>query len=354
MQVVRITPDLNIVVSESSQSHRVDASQTIPLFRGYPGRKVRVSRLLLELTARRSIATPLGAVALWLCRRELAETLLACDPDVLDLAGVRWGNQVRRVLERQFPHWFSDGVKENALPGRSWRKFDASARVSIVLPVYNVRRYLQQSIESCLAQTHRNIELLVVDDGSADDVGSAIRAYDDPRLHLLRHDDNRGVAEALNTGFAAATGDYLTWTSDDNYYHPRAVEEMVGFLQTYPSIDFVYSEMHLINEGPAVRPARMWEVKPPEWLWARQSNPVGACFMYRRQVFDKLGGYDPSAFLVEDYEYWLRVAKHFRMQRLFTPLYYYRYHGESLTARHDRSQVLANLRQVKRRHGVRV
>jgi len=348
MRLCRLTHGAGIIVRDTADEERI-----IPLFRGYPSRKVRACRRLLRI-ANGSMATPLAAFVLRLCRRELAETLLACDPDVLDVTGVPWGIQVRRALEAQFPHWFSDGVGNGERPGSRWRKYDASARVSIVLPVYNVRAYLRQSIESCLAQTHTNLELVIVDDGSADDVAAALGAYDDRRVRLIRHESNRGIAEALNTGFTAATGDYLTWTSDDNFYHPRAVEEMVGFLQTYPSIDFAYAEMHVINEGSSARPAPMWEVKPPEWMWARENNPVGACFMYRRRVFDELGGYDPSAFLVEDYEYWMRVGKRFRMQRLFTPLYYYRYHDESLTARYDRSQVLANLRLVKRRHGVRV
>lgn len=348
MRLCRLVPGAGIIVTETA-----DVENVIPLFRGYPGRKVRACRRLLR-AANSSMAIPLAAIALMLCRRELAETLLACDPDVVDVTGVRWGTQVRRLLKRQFPHWFSDSTVQETVPWHDWRMYDPSSKVSIVLPVYNVRRYLTQSIESCLTQTHRSIEILVVDDGSTDDVRGTLRAYDDPRIHLLRHNNNRGIAEALNTGFAAARGDFLTWTSDDNYYHPRAVEDMVGFLQTYQGIDFVYAEMSIIDEDPVGRQSRMWEVKPPEWLWARESNAVGACFMYRRRVFDELGGYDPNAFLVEDYEYWLRVARQFRMQRLFKPLYYYRYHGESLTARYDRSQVLANLRQVKRRHGVRV
>jgi len=352
MRFVRITPGLDIVITETSQSSRVDASQTIPLFRGYPGRKVRVGRRLLRLAARRSVATPLAAAVLWICRRELAEMLLACDPDMVDVTGIYWGPQLRRALEPEFPQWFYETTKHTASPSDNWRRLDPSAKVSIVLPVYNLGRYLQQSIESCLAQTYRNIQLLVVDDGSADDVASAIRAYDDPRVLFLRHDRNRGLAEALNTGFAAATGDFLAWTSDDNYYHPTAVERMVGFLQTYPRVDFAYAEMHIIDERFSASPSRLWEIRPPEWLWARESNPVGACFMYRRRVFEALGGYDPNAFLVEDYEYWLRVARRFRMQRLFSSLYYYRYHDGSLTARYQRGEVLAKLRQVKRQHGV--
>jgi len=351
MRLCRITPDLDIVITEKSPSDLPNGSCVVPLFRGYPGRKVRACRLLLRTAARYSAATPLAAAAVWLCRQELAEMVLACDPDMVDVTGVHWGSHLRRALEPQFPRCFSDAALDGASRSGGWRRFDPSAKVSIVLPVYKVCPYLQQSIGSCLTQTHRNIELLVVDDGSADNVGTVANGYNDPRVHLLRHVQNRGIAAALNTGFEAATGDFLTWTSDDNYYHPSAIAEMLGFLQTYPNIDFVYAEMHIIDERPGVHQPRVWEVKPPQWLWAKESNPVGACFLYRRRVFEELRGYDTSAFLVEDYEYWLRVAKRFRMQRLFKPLYYYRYHTDTLTARHDRSEVLAKLREVKRQHG---
>lgn len=352
MRLCQITPSLDIVITETSHVSRADSSGMIPLFRGYPGLTVRMCRLLLRWAAKRSMATPLAAMALRLCRRELTEMLLACDPDVVETAGVRWGSHLRRLLQPRFPQWFDESAAGGG-PVPGWKSLDTSAPVSIVLPVFNVRRYLRQSIESCLNQTYPNIELLVVDDGSTDDLGSAVHAYRDSRLRLLRHDRNRGVAEALNTGFRVANGEYLTWTSDDNYYAGNAIEQMVRFLQTYPDVDFVYAEMHVVDERVGARSPRVWGIKPPEWLQARESNPIGACFLYRRRVYEALGEYDPTAFLVEDYDYWLRVSKYFHMQRFFRPLYYYRYHDDALTARYARSDVLAKRRQVRRLHGVR-
>ena len=98
---------------------------------------------------------------------------------------------------------------------------------------------------------------------------------------------------------------------------------MVRFLCTYPDVDFVYSDAYEIDaEGKVV--GMLW-VPPPEWL--RVKNRVGGSFMYRRGVYQALGDYDPGAVLAEDYDYWLRVARKFTMQRLFRALYYYRYHS---------------------------
>src|SRR5262245_15338392 len=102
--------------------------------------------------------------------------------------------------------------------------------VSIVLPVYNGARFLRKSIDSCLTQTYRDIELIVVDDKSLDNSVDIVRSYDDDRIRLLCHPKNRKQPAGLNTGFANSNGAYLTWTSHDNYYAPTAIAEMVAFL----------------------------------------------------------------------------------------------------------------------------
>ena len=349
MRLGRITPQVEIVITEGAQSRADGDAHRIFLFRGQPGLKARAGRRLLRVAGRFSWGV-VAAPVLWMCRAELAETMLACDLDGLDVSGVSWGPWLRRALERRFPRVVLGGADGSHLNFAVERVRDTAARVSIVLPVHNVGRFLHQSVESCLTQTYQNIELIIVDDGSAVDVASALTRYGDGRMHLLRHSVNSGIAAALNTGFAAATGEFLTWTSDDNYYDPHAIEKMVAFLQTYRAVDFVYADMFIVDERDSGQPAQTREAKPPAWFRAQESNPVGACFLYRRHVHDTLGGYDTKAFLVEDYEYWLRVARRFRMQRLFSPLYYYRYHDETLTAKHDRSLVLARLRQVRRQH----
>ncbi len=201
-------------------------------------------------------------------------------------------------------------------------------KVSIVLPTHNGSRYLRQSIDSCLNQTYPNIELIVVDDGSADETSAILQSYDDPRLIVLRHETNRGLPATLNTGFAHATGQYLTWTSDDNYYAPEAIQALVMFLEQHPGVDFVYSDYWEIDDQGTV--LREVHVNPPESL--RQGNCVGPSFLYWRVVYECIGDHNLEARLVEDYEYWLRVAREFRLEPYHQSLYYYRLHSRSLTA----------------------
>jgi len=203
-------------------------------------------------------------------------------------------------------------------------------RVSIVLPTYNGAKYLRQSTDSCLNQTYKNIELIIVDDGSMDETPQIIRSYQDERIKYVRHGKNKRLPHALNTGFSIATGDYLTWTSDDNYYAEEAIESMVALLHINKTIDFVYANYYAINDNDAV--LQSISVGPSESL--KKYNCIGPCFLYRRKVYEVLGGYNPEAFLAEDYEYWIRVSKRFRMQKLDKFIYWHRLHPRSLTGQH--------------------
>jgi len=224
--------------------------------------------------------------------------------------------------------------------------------VSIVLPTYNGTRYLDQAVQSCLSQTYSNWELIIVDDASTDNTPVRIAHHmaKDSRIRSVKHETNRKLPAALNTGFSRANGDYLTWTSDDNCYRPQALAEMVSFLESQPEIDVVYSAYSVIDERGHV--LQQLVIRDLDLLLRR--NCVGPCFLYRRSVYEKTGGYAEDLFLAEDYDFWLRVSVRFRLQLLHKDLYLYRDHGDSLTVKHEErinlaaEQALArNLPQMK-------
>jgi len=133
--------------------------------------------------------------------------------------------------------------------------------VSIVLPTYNGARYLRESIDSCLRQTYDNLELIIVNDGSTDETEEIVLSYDDPRIVYAKHHPNAGLPRSLNVGFALAKGDYLAWTSDDNYYADNAIEVMVRKLQEWePRVSMVYCDSYIIDEaGQILRIRRVRE-----------------------------------------------------------------------------------------------
>lgn len=204
-------------------------------------------------------------------------------------------------------------------------------KVSIILPTYNGAQYIEASIASCLEQTYSDIELVVVDDCSTDETPQVLSRYaDDSRVKIIRHDVNRKLPAALNTGFANASGSYLSWTSDDNWFAPNAIEEMVAYLDNHPDVGFVYSDYWLVDEyGQTIRQV---EAGIPSHLETRCAI---ASFVYRREVYEAVGDYDPELFRIEDYDYWLRVAQQFKLGWLAQPLYYYRRHASSLTGKDD-------------------
>ena len=304
----------------------------------------RIFRLVDQI---RWIPAVVAWVPLKLCQKEFVEIVLACDPDIVVLSEIRWGKQFARVIQAAYPGWvcLTESGQSFDLPDVG-RAYDSSVKVSIVLPTYNGSKYLHRSIESCMKQTHSNLELLIVDDASGDDTARIVKEYSDPRIRYFRHVTNRGIAEGLNTGFQNATGDYLTWTSDDNYYTENAIEEMVRFLQVYPQVDFVYAENYVVDEGNTTwRGGTVRRNEPAESLVI--DNFVGACFLFTRKVHDTIGRYNPKTFLAEDYDYWVRVSKQFRMQRLFRRLYYYRFHKNSLTSKFTAEEVKDKVKLVK-------
>ncbi len=202
--------------------------------------------------------------------------------------------------------------------------------MSVALPTYNGERFLRQSIESCLRQTFLDFELVVVDDGSTDSTVSIVRDFRDPRIVLLQHPTNLKLPTALNTGFTHAVGDYFIWMADDDCFSPNALEILASNLDQHPEIDGVYADYSWMDiEGEPTQRIRLFPQLP--------NHPITThAFLYRKQIFHSLGGYKPECFLVEDYEFWLRAWKQYKLWYVETPepLYYFRERTGSLTDRH--------------------
>lgn len=210
--------------------------------------------------------------------------------------------------------------------------------VSIILPIYNGEKYMKLSIESIINQTYRNWELIIVDDCSTDGTPEIAKsyAYKDNRILYYRNDVNLKLPRGLNRGFSLSKGNYLTWTSDDNLYLPCAIERMVDTLEN-EKVDFVFATCDVINEkGDVVE-----VIKAPRDFKKSilGGNFVGACFMYTRKVYETIGDYNPERFLVEDYDYWLRIFSKFDVSNINDTLYQYRWHDGALTSTEKKEKI---------------
>ena len=202
--------------------------------------------------------------------------------------------------------------------------------VSIILPTYKRAHVLPYAINSVLAQTYPNWELIVVSDNSPDNTEEVVKSFDDPRIRFLRNDFNLKLPRTLNRGFSLAEGDYLTWTSDDNMLAPEAIARMVETLREGLA-DFAFADYYEFADTDAV--GNPLDIKPmhlPDKPDMAKGNSIGACFMYTREVYERIGDYDPDLFLNEDYDYWMRIARHFRIRHIPELLYYFRRDEDSL------------------------
>jgi cellulose synthase/poly-beta-1,6-N-acetylglucosamine synthase-like glycosyltransferase len=274
------------------------------------------------------------------------------DADVIDLRWLPRHEKLQSKLSsRPWNIISSDKDLQRLETNIDWRHYDPRQKISIVLPVYNGEDFLEQSIKSCLEQTHRNIELVIVDDCSKDNSPAIIAKYAalDPRIVSIRNSVNQRLPRSLNTGFAAATGELLTWTSHDNYYDSNGLEALARYLCTWKDIDLVYCDYRQYDETRQmqIEVKRLW---PPWQLPIR--NVVGAYFLFRRSVYEAVGDHRVDMEYAEDYDFWVRSYKRgFSLMQLRNPLYTYRLHSQSMTAEAEKMSDRPHVgSQVRRQH----
>jgi glycosyltransferase involved in cell wall biosynthesis len=199
--------------------------------------------------------------------------------------------------------------------------------VSVVIPVYNARHVIQETLQSVLAQTWPDYEIIVIDDGSTDGSDKVIEQFAGC-LRYIRQ-DNRGVAKARNHGIAESTGRYVALLDHDDLWHPTKLEKQVTVLEQRPTAGMVVTDVSHIDH--AGRPMGIIGAgyNPSETfarLFIRGYVPTPSAAMIRRSVLDAVGGFDErfrSAGL-DDHELWTRIAAHGEITHINEPLTYHR------------------------------
>lgn len=189
--------------------------------------------------------------------------------------------------------------------------------VSIVIPVFNGADFMREAIESALGQTYRNIEVIVVNDGSVDDgtTESIAGSYGHAIRYLLK--SNGGCASALNAGISIMRGEWFSWLSHDDVYLPQKIEREIDCITTHrlnPESTVVSCGSTLIDaQGARIpRPSRFQSgsLNPEEslgWLLSGRT-PNGCGLLIPRHALDRVGGFDEGLTYVLDWHYWLRLA----------------------------------------------
>ncbi len=185
-------------------------------------------------------------------------------------------------------------------------------KVSVIIPTFNRLPMLKEAVDSVLAQDFEDIELIVVDDGSADGTSEEMGRYGG-RVRVVRHPENRGVSAARNSGILHAKGKYIAFLDSDDLWVKGKLRIQVTFLDDNPQYPLCYTDEIWIRKGKRVNPM-LKHAKYSGWIFEKclplcTISPSSA--VMRKTLFSKIGLFDEALPVCEDYDFWLRVSARF-------------------------------------------
>lgn len=203
--------------------------------------------------------------------------------------------------------------------------------VSIVVPCYNVANFVEETLQSLLAQTFQDLEIIAINDGSTDITPKILDRY--ALLYPLKlrvvHQVNQGQSKALNKGWSLATGNLLGYLSADDLIDPGSIEKMSRQLELDASIDILYPDYRLIDSYSRL----IKEVKTSDFilndLVVRMLCQPGPGVLFRKIVFTELKGWNEDIRQIPDYDFWLRASRKFKFKRFRQSSASFRIHEDS-------------------------
>ena len=170
--------------------------------------------------------------------------------------------------------------------------------VSVIVPVFDGERYLAEALDSVLAQDHRPLEVIVVDDGSTDRSAEVARSF--AGVEVIGLEENLGPAAARNAGLERATGSFITFLDADDLMVPDRISTQLAYLSAHPDVGCVLMHQELLLEAGAAHP-----------VW-RPNGPIGippTTALIRREDSDRVRGFDPSYRVTEDTDWLFRLRE---------------------------------------------
>ena len=202
-------------------------------------------------------------------------------------------------------------------------------RISVLMPAYNVEKYIGEAIESILTQTFKDFEFIIINDGSTDKTPLIIEEYakKDKRIKFINNKKNKGFIATLNECLDLSQCEYVAKMDSDDISKPNRFEKQINFLDTHPDYGMVGCALQAFQEDNFIR------INPPE---VRISDFLSGCkttiFMARRNIIEKYHlRFDTEYFAAEDLEFYSRFARYSKIHNLQEILYLYRVHSASVS-----------------------
>jgi glycosyltransferase involved in cell wall biosynthesis len=212
------------------------------------------------------------------------------------------------------------------------------AEFSILLPSYNYGNFVAEAIESVLAQTWSDFELIIIDDASTDDSWSIIERFQDPRVTAVRAVENRGLVATLNAAMELSTGDIVGVLNADDRYPARALQTYHDAFAAHPDADVIGSYVRTIDaagkQSPRMQTEHFYNTErdlsdPAQWVF---QNPLAGGALIRRAALDAVGGFGEDCAPIVDWNLWARcLAAGTAMSVLPEVLYEWRMHRNNIT-----------------------
>jgi glycosyltransferase involved in cell wall biosynthesis len=219
-------------------------------------------------------------------------------------------------------------------------------KVSIVIPAYNAMAYLPQTIDSVLNQTFTDFELLVINDGSSDNIIEWLSQIKDSRISLISQ-ENQGVANARNIGIFRAKGEYIAFLDADDLWDKTKLEKQVSCLEQNPSTGLVYTWTHLIDStGKLLKFSITHQEEGYIWekIVIQDVIGSGSSAMVRASCFQQVGLFDQNVAIAADFDMWIRIAAVYKFAVVKECLVFYRQHQNNFSK--NRQKVIKTHAQV--------
>lgn len=233
-----------------------------------------------------------------------------------------------------------------------WAPLTSEPLVSVCVPAFNAERFVEAALSSILAQTYRRLELIVVDDASTDGTPAILRRLTDPRLRVIRNQENLGAFATTVRAVATATGELIAIYHADDVYDPPLIEKEVACLRQYPAAAAVFTENRMIREDGSLigtnRVPRQFRGRDvlsyadvfPFLIRHKNVLLCTPTFMGRREALADLGSFGSGRYhIAYDLDMWLQVLRRHPVVILDEPLMSYRHSSGQFTSRYTRLRV---------------
>ena len=240
-------------------------------------------------------------------------------------------------------------------------------KISIIIPAYSCVDYLQRTMDSLAAQTFKDFEIILIEDGSYDGTKKLVEVYSSlPNIKVIWHEKNQGLANTLNDGLVAATSEYIAIQHSDDLSLPTRLEQQNNYLDSHPNVALVGTWCQNIDIDDKVMRDGWWlrQVKripdDPKVIHDKlleMNCLIHTSVMFRKEMLTKTGYYDQNFVPAEDLELWLRVSEHYDIGIIPQVLTQYRHHPTQIS-RTDGGNLMKEkakiaVEKAKKRRGIK-